>query len=683
MTRDSKNNFSQKMRRVRKWWTSLQTEFTTPVENDAAPLNPIYTQQSQQDEDLDLQPSRGPREETLVNVLDQYLGDNYKDVVRTSNIQTNFSISTTARDITGWLTLPLGWIVPDGTNRTLEEISDKKISNGSSPGGGQAGAVVVSLQRLKPYCGTPFFLVDLETGEVFGYLQQQWRRAGLYCSSQPFAINELMLKVEWHGQAMQAELEAEQQTPLMELGRTPGQFEVPPPLPAMDEPDVYILHPDTMETNTRKNYVCDRMQATLIYISEYAETRRMMTENRYRNEDLMVCLRAIFGRVDRIRNQIDLALQQDDAHRRKRHMWFLLLPSRFPSPESMGQGNITVWTNWIREENDVVMNQLEEELEARGDPDYPFNGSANGVYQPLHENYLLPPPVQTPRRQDSNSKHSESSRNSWINKQRSEVTDTNTKQDKMNPQMQAVPRESGEHSLESLDPMRSIRNLHIQQEQNRVHNEVTNQKPTGLDIEVNPLPQEYNLIMFTPPHGRTAPLGATVNQGEPKKQRMPRKRKTKNEWQLNQRQLEQNKSQEISHISPNEQGKIFNTKEPSVSHLQLPIKKNQEDRRCSRCGETGHWRHFCQATTWCRFCMSETHATQACRKYTNFVRDNPIASSRRTTPVQEQKRSVQPEPLQVPQQYQQVVVQKQPFPQPLTQWFQAPVIPPVETRNIQ
>ena len=34
---------------------------TTPMETaDAAPLDPIYTQKSQQDEDLDLHPSRGP-----------------------------------------------------------------------------------------------------------------------------------------------------------------------------------------------------------------------------------------------------------------------------------------------------------------------------------------------------------------------------------------------------------------------------------------------------------------------------------------------------------------------------------------------------------------------------------------------------------------------------------------------
>ena len=118
-----------------------------------------------------------------------------------------------------------------------------------------------------------------------------------------------MLKVQCHGQAMQAELEADQQNPLMDQRRTPDQFELPPPLPAMDEPNIYILHPDAMQTNTLINYVCDRMQAALIYISEYAETKWMMTENRYRNEDLLVRLRAVFGCVDRIREQVNKALQ--------------------------------------------------------------------------------------------------------------------------------------------------------------------------------------------------------------------------------------------------------------------------------------------------------------------------------------------------------------------------------------
>ena len=123
-----------------------------------------------------------------------------------------------------------------------------------------------------------------------------------------------MNKVERHGQIMWAELEAEQQTPVMALGRTPGQFEVPPPLPMMDEPEVYVIQPDAMDTNMRKDYVRDCMRAALIYISDYAETQKMLTENRYRQEDLLVQLRAVFGQVERIRNHIDQALQQDDVH---------------------------------------------------------------------------------------------------------------------------------------------------------------------------------------------------------------------------------------------------------------------------------------------------------------------------------------------------------------------------------
>ena len=254
---------------------------TTPV--DTIPENQ-GTQQAQEEE-LDLQPSRGPREASLVNTIDQFLDE-------------NFSLSASDRNLTGHPVLPLGWIVPDGTNRTLEEIKDKKISNDRSPGGGQAGAVVMTLQRLEPYNGTQFFLVDLEMGEMFAYIRQQWRRAGLHCSNQPFVINDLIPKVECHGQIMWAELEAEQQTPLVDIRRSLSQFEVPPPLPVMDEPAVYVLHPDVMQVNTRKNYMRDRMRATLIYISEYMETKCMMTEGRYNNEELLIRLRAVFGRVD-------------------------------------------------------------------------------------------------------------------------------------------------------------------------------------------------------------------------------------------------------------------------------------------------------------------------------------------------------------------------------------------------
>ena len=184
--------------------------------------------------------------------------------------------------------------------------------------------------------------------------------------------------------------------------------------------------------------------------------------------------------------------------------------------------------------------------------------------------------------------------------------------------------------------------------------------------------EEDNLITFTPMAGSRGLQGNAQRQQpqEPKGQRTPRKRTR--EWELNQRHFHQTKPQEISHISPVEQGNVYNTEEPSVSYLQLPTRKATDNRLCSKCGNTGHWRRYCQASTWCRFCTSETHSTQACRKYTNFARDDPIASSRRTTP--EQPPRTQP---------QQGIGIRQLFPQPPTQRFQAPVVPPKETRRIR
>ena len=53
----------------------------------------------------------------------------------------------------------------------------------------------------------------------------------------------------------------------------------------------------------------------------------------------------------------------------------------------MEQGDITVWINWIHDETETIMNQLEEEKDARSDPDDPFNGTANGVFYPYKIRY--------------------------------------------------------------------------------------------------------------------------------------------------------------------------------------------------------------------------------------------------------------------------------------------------------
>ena len=364
---------------------------------------------------------------------------------------------------------------------------------------------------------------------MFAYIRQQWRRTGLYCSDKPFVINDLITKVERQGQAVWAELEAEDQTPLVNIRRSPGRFEVPPPLPVMDEPAVYVLHPDVMQINTRKNYVRDRMRAALIYVSEYAETKRMMMEGRYNNDDLLVRLRAVFGRVDQVRHHIDVALQQDDAHRRKRNMRFLVLPTRFPRPENMAQGEISVWTNWIREETNDIMKQLEEERHSRSDPDDPFSGTANGVFKPLQDALSLPLPVQTPTRQGNNSEGSEHSQNSRKNVRKNTTANREERRNETVTSAQEEPREFREHSRESLDPRESIRNLYIQQRQNRGSTEELNQNtsaaPHTTRTQVNQ--EAANLITFSPVVEQQVPAvqGATGIQEMPKRQRSPQERR--------------------------------------------------------------------------------------------------------------------------------------------------------------
>ena len=301
-------------------------------------------------------------------------------------------------------------------------------------------------------------------------------------------------------------------------------------------------------------------------------------------------LRAVFGRVDQVRHHIDVALQQDDAHRRKRNMRFLVLQTHFPRPESMSQGDTTVWTNWISEETDEIMKQLEEERDSRSDPDDPFNGTANGVFQPLWDPLSLPPPVQTPKRQGNNSEDLEHSHNSRKNIRKHTTASREEGRNKTVTSAQGEPREFQEHSLDSLDPMASIHNLHIQQRQNRGSTEELNQNtssvPQTTQTQVNQ--EEANLITFSPVVEQQVPAlqGATGVQEQPKQQRSPQKKKG-SEWTLNQRQFDHSKTEEISHILPGEQLNMFHGEE-SVSYLQLPVKKKEDNCFCTRCGERGH-----------------------------------------------------------------------------------------------
>ena len=101
---------------------------------------------------------------------------------------------------------------------------------------------------------------------------------------------------------------------------------------------------------------------------------------------------------------------------------------------------MAVWTNWICEEMDKIMKQLEEERDSRSDLDYPFNGTTNGVFLPLQDPLSLPPPVQTPKQQENNSDSTEPSQNSRKNVRRQSAARRDEKTNEAVTPMQGEPR---------------------------------------------------------------------------------------------------------------------------------------------------------------------------------------------------------------------------------------------------
>ena len=234
----------------------------------------------------------------------------------------------------------MDWYVPDRTNRRIDDIPEREIADFRSPGGG-TGALILTLTGLLLHFNTTKYLVDIDTGEVFGWIANQWRRTGLYCSPQPFVMSELSVLTTRCGAALKMDLEQEEQTTVLQLPRTRGENTVMlPPLPLMPEPEAYVQQSDAMTPNMRRNYVRDRMQAALTYIREYESAQQWEGNPEYDRQEVLQRLQIIYGKADKVRQQIDTALNNDDIHRRRRVMRPLGLPQHFPEPQSMRLRNV-------------------------------------------------------------------------------------------------------------------------------------------------------------------------------------------------------------------------------------------------------------------------------------------------------------------------------------------------------
>ena len=315
------------------------------------------------------------------------MDENYTDVLRTSLLNPSSylslpSVKKSPQQVQPRL-MAMDWFVPDGSNRRIVEIPETRIADFRSPGGG-TGAMILTLPHLMLHYQTTKYLVDIDTGELFGWIADQWRRTGLYCSTQPFVIKELTAMTTRCSEALRMDLEQEQQTSVIQLSSEGRQNTTQlPSLPMMPEPDAYVTQPDVMTPQMRRNYVRDRTQAALTYIKEYEASQEWEHNPQYDVQQVRQRLQIVYGKADQVKQRIDTALLNDDIYRRRRVMRMLDLPQRFPLPQNMKNSSVATWVQWIRDESNRLVAAIDEEISRRQDPDDPFDGTASGIFPPL------------------------------------------------------------------------------------------------------------------------------------------------------------------------------------------------------------------------------------------------------------------------------------------------------------
>ena len=223
---------------------------------------------------------KGPQEEeNLLNKSSQmdtaqhYLDDNFSDVIRSSVLRSNVSSlfnTTTFNTTHSNQKVTLDLILPDRRNSQLETLRYKCIADFPALGG-NTGAMLVYLPDLEPFYNTKEFLVDLQSGELFVKLNGKWHQAGLMCEKRNFKVDGLMALIQHASIRLKNKIygRKEDQTAVLTLDPTEAQ---PPPLPFISSVANYTLHNRPMSPTMRKNYIKDRAQAAVMYITEYGKT---------------------------------------------------------------------------------------------------------------------------------------------------------------------------------------------------------------------------------------------------------------------------------------------------------------------------------------------------------------------------------------------------------------------------
>ena len=241
--------------------------------------------------------------------------------------------------------------------------------------------MLVHLPDLEPFYTTNDFLVDLQSGELFVKLKDRWHPAGLMCKKKNFEVDSLMALIQHASIKLKNKIygRKEEETSVLTLDISQIQA---PPLPFIPRAENYVKHDRPMSPAMRKNYIKDRAQAAVTYITEYNNTKLWSLEREALLHKLTQRLQIVFGRVDAVRKVVDKAIEHDDKIRRKKCMRYLRPPKRFPIPEDMQSEEIATWTNWIHMETHAMLEDLNEEIKLQYAADDPF--TQHIVYAPIN-----------------------------------------------------------------------------------------------------------------------------------------------------------------------------------------------------------------------------------------------------------------------------------------------------------
>ena len=157
----------------------------------------------------------------------------------------------------------MDWIVLDGQNKKLRDHRNKLMAEGTSPDRGPT--MYINLSNLGPCFSSSNFLIDMVTGYVFVL-----HKTGLTCTQTQTPPEELGSKIQAASNTYWNKLIANNETSLKRISYknlrrniinqttqvpTPQPLisAQPPPLPIINNPELYMIHNEPMPLCIRRN----------------------------------------------------------------------------------------------------------------------------------------------------------------------------------------------------------------------------------------------------------------------------------------------------------------------------------------------------------------------------------------------------------------------------------------------